>query len=153
MSQKPILQTHVAEHVRHQIGNPVFAIETNLQTLKRRIETDGGRVMDGLGLVASIERSIETIKARLHELDIPEESEVKFETFDPEEGIVLMTLDEFRNGVEGGAFTNDDGTGFLVTTTLDSERTLESNQRVTPGDMKSGKALPAWATRVAWYNK
>lgn len=153
MAAKPILQTHVAEHVRRQIGSPLFAIEANLQTLKGRLKTDGGNIFDGFDLVASMEKSIETIKARLHELDVAEESEVKFETFDPEDGIAMLTIEEFRQQVIGASLVNDDGSGYLMTTTLDSTRILESNQQVCLSDIKSGKPLPAWATHVAWYNK
>lgn len=155
MSEKSALSTEQAEQVRHLIGNPIFAIETSLPSLTRCVEN--GESGEALKIIAAIQRCLETAKTRLHDLDVPLDSEVKFEPFDSDEGengIVLMSLDEFRNGVNMGMFTNDDGTGFLVTTTLDNDsRTLESNQRISPGEIASGKVLPAWATHVAWYNK
>lgn len=67
----------------------------------------------------------------------------------------LMTLHEFVQAVDAGAFTDDDGHGVFASATHRSER------RVLPSDVPPPEAeavfhvtwYPAWATHVLWYNK
>jgi len=154
MAEKPVLSTEHAEHVRHLIGNPIFAIETVLPSLTRSIEK--GETAEANRIITAIQRCIETAKQRLHDLDVAPDTEVKFEEFKPDEegGIGLMPMAEFINSVKANAITDDDGTGFFVTTTLDNNsRTMESNKRVVPSEIARGTPIPPWATHVAWYSK
>ena len=50
----------------HIIGNPVFAIETNLISLRKRITS--GRTEEALEIVDEIQVSIERIKSALTQL-------------------------------------------------------------------------------------
>jgi hypothetical protein len=54
-----------SEWVRHELGNPAFAIETNLEPLKRRIME--GRTEEAIAIVDSIQASVERIKQSLDE--------------------------------------------------------------------------------------
>lgn len=58
------MQTTDAENIRHLIGNPVFAIETNIMVLKSDLaRQDAGAILD------SMQRSVERIKEVLAGLD------------------------------------------------------------------------------------
>lgn len=49
-----------ARDIEHTIGNPVFAIETNLEPLRRRIQD--GRQEEALRILDSLQISVERIK-------------------------------------------------------------------------------------------
>jgi signal transduction histidine kinase len=53
------------ETVRHRIGNPLFAIETNLVSLERRVDNNP----EIKQLVESMRASVERIKEVLEDLD------------------------------------------------------------------------------------
>lgn len=53
----------------------------------------------------------------------------------------LMSLEEWQNAVEAGAFIPDDGTGYYATATKMNREAC------------SFGPAPAWATHVAWFNK
>lgn len=55
-----------SENVRHLIGNPMFALETNLSSVRRRIQQ--GKSTEALELLDSMQTSIERIKTVLAEL-------------------------------------------------------------------------------------
>lgn len=61
---KPIhtINVHNPELLRHKIGNPIFALETNLSWLKAAVAPDAKAT------IADMEKSIEQIKNILHEL-------------------------------------------------------------------------------------
>lgn len=56
------------ETIRHLIGNPLFAIETNLFAIKQRTDsyTNLSQVPD---IIKDMQTSIEKIKVVLHKLD------------------------------------------------------------------------------------
>jgi hypothetical protein len=56
-----------AEEVRHRVGNPLFAIETNLGPLARRIKD--GRTGEALEIVGDVETSVNKAKLALSNLD------------------------------------------------------------------------------------
>ena len=60
----------------------------------------------------------------------------------------LMTIEEFIENVLDGTFTNNDGSGYLATSTKGS------NIEVSPTALMYGTFyVPEWATHVIWYNK
>lgn len=54
------------ENLDHFLGNPLFAIETNLGPLRKRIKE--GRIEEALEVVDAIETSINTAKERLDDI-------------------------------------------------------------------------------------
>lgn len=63
------VNTWSAEHIRHMIGNPAFAIDLNLSVIERRIKD--GKLDDALRLIEVVRGSLERIKAALLDLDKP----------------------------------------------------------------------------------
>jgi len=49
--------------IEHTIGNPLFAIETNLEPLRKRIKA--GRMEEALEIVDDIQQSVEKAKLAL----------------------------------------------------------------------------------------
>lgn len=66
MHDRPKVNDDVADTIRDRIGNPLFAIETLLDPLARRIAKNDKTEM--LELAASLESSVETAMSRLREL-------------------------------------------------------------------------------------
>jgi len=54
------------ENLDHFLGNPIFAIETNLDPLRKRIRE--GRIEEALAVVDSIQASVEQAKTAIHEI-------------------------------------------------------------------------------------
>ena len=58
----------------------------------------------------------------------------------------LLTIEEFKNGVEGGFFTDDDGYGYYAT------ETTKSDIYVYPSDFTEGIYRDDF-THIIWFNK
>lgn len=63
MQFKIWLENLLPNDLKHTIGNPLFAIETNLNPLRKRIKD--GRVEEALQIVAEIEVSLNKAKEAL----------------------------------------------------------------------------------------
>lgn len=62
----PVFTAQESDYIRDRIGNPVFALQTNLDTLERRIKK--GQVDKTQELIHDMRTSLEQMKLRLHEL-------------------------------------------------------------------------------------
>lgn len=153
MANKHVLSTADAEYVRHQIGNPIFAIETSLVSLRSRLMICSTTESMDIMILDAIQKSIETMKERLHDLDVSPDPEVRFEEFDAEDGPALIPIEQFKQHVIGAALMSEDGTGYYVTDKVVLGKVMESTEQVDLGDIKANRPLPLWATHVAWYNK
>lgn len=69
LAEQPMVWTLPAElsgHLQDLLGNPIFAIETNLSSLKIRVQD--GRTAEALEVLAAITRSVDKFKQRLANL-------------------------------------------------------------------------------------
>lgn len=72
----------------------------------------------------------------------------QIKTILPDELSLLIPISDFRNGCKANAFIDDDGIGYLATSTQ------VSNVVVSPSDMASDSDRNDMRfTHVLWYNK
>jgi pentatricopeptide repeat protein len=64
MKKKPLAVT--MENLDHFIGNPLFAIETNLDPLRKRIKE--GRIEEALEILDEMQRSVDLAKEALSQV-------------------------------------------------------------------------------------
>ena len=80
---------------------------------------------------------------------VPCQVGVIFRPFHPSLHPHRLTLEQFREGVTSGFFTDDDGVAELATSGD------VSNIELGPSELSPPlvRVIPAWATHVVWYNK
>ena len=73
---------------------------------------------------------------------------IKFSPFDKLDKECKQKIEDFKEGVIFGMFTDDDGFGYYATDTEVSDCEIEF------WDFdKDNYNVPEWATHVVWYNK
>ena len=61
---KTLMEQISIDHIEHVIGNPIFALETSIEPLIKRIKE--GRKDEALEIVTSMSNSINKMKNELH---------------------------------------------------------------------------------------
>jgi hypothetical protein len=65
----------------------------------------------------------------------------------PEEEVQYMSLKSWIANVKAGAYTDDDGYGFIAT------KMKMTDIKVLPSEYDDGNwSIPPWASHIVWYN-